>query len=302
MIKWRSSTARSKRASSCDVYPPLCEQTARHLFHSVSPSPSPSTPKLATLRVAVLDHLKELETRLSQLEPPLLQLRDEHRAGSTQAPETYLQRTRSGSFSASAIDEARARIRDSLEMLNRIRADVCFQLPDLPAMDFLPDFSLEDIRSHIPSFELPELDLHLSTVPFAPSRDDISLSFENFQSPLAYLPTLSNHLESLHEHLLSLQLPSSLSLHFPTLSPNGRISELIHKLHDPDLFTDPLKGPLDFLGDSRRPLESDDDLDTKCEAQIQHALIKSRNGEQLILYQDLPRRFQNDEYVISGYR
>lgn len=293
LLKRRPSTARSKRASTRDLRPPLCEQTA--LFHSTP------APKLAKLRVVVLDHLKDLETRLSQLEPPLRELRDKHHVASSQNLEVSLQRGRSDSFSASAIDEARVRISDSLEMLNRIRADVCSQLPDLPGLDFLPDFSLDDIRSHMPSFEFPELDLHLPST-FTPSCDDVSLNFE-LQSPLAYLPTLSNHLDSLHNHLSSLQLPSSLSLNFPTLSPNGLISELIHKLDDPDLLTDPLRTPLDFLGDSRRPSEIDEaDAESKCEAQIQQALIKSHNGDQLILFFDLPHRFRNDEFVISGYR
>ncbi|KAF8512391.1 hemolysin-III related-domain-containing protein [Gautieria morchelliformis] len=296
VLKRRPSTARSKRASTRDARSPVSDQAARHLFHPSSHL-SP-TPKLASLRVAVLDYLKDLENRLSQLEPPLHKLRDERNEGSHPQLAVSLQRARSGSFSASAIDEACARIRDGLEMLNRIRADVCSQLPDLPGLDILPDFTLDDVRSHIPSFEFPDLDLHLTS-----TLDDVALNFEKIQSPLSYLPTLSNHLESLHEHLLSLQLPSSLSITFPTSSLNGRVSELIHKLQDPDLFTDPLKGPLDFFGDSRRPFESaETETDSKCEAQIQYALIKSRNGKRLIRFQDLPHRFRNDEYVISGYR
>lgn len=290
----RHPSARSKRASARDLHSPVCEHTARHLF------PSPSTPKLAKLRAAVLDHLKDLETRLCQLEPPLLKLKDEGTAASSLHLGPPLRRARSGSFSASAIDEACARIRDGLEMLNRIRADVCSQLPDLSGLDFLPDFSLEEVCSHIPSFEIPDLDL--SSTSFTPSFDDVSHKFEN-QSNRSYLPTLSSHLESLHEHLRSLQLPASLSLNFPTLLPNGRISELIHKLQDPDLFTDPLQSPLDFLGDSRRPLEPDElETEVEREAQIRHALVKSCNGESLILYQDLPHRYRNDKYVVTRYR
>jgi len=283
------STARSKHTLAPD---PRCKQGALSLFH-----PSFSTPRLAKLRAAVLDHLLDLETRLCQLEHPLLKLKDEPRAGSSpllEAPQN--QRTRAGTFSASAIDEARAAILHGLEMLSRIRADVSSQLPDFSSLDFLPDFSLEDVRSHIPSFEIPELDLHLSSTP---SLEDASLNLEKIQSPLSYLPTLSNHLEGLHEHLLSLQLPASLSFNSPTLSHNGRISELIDKLKHPDLFTDPLKSPLDFLGDSRTPSEFNE---AENKAQVQLALSKSRNGERLIFFEDLPHRYRNDEYVTSGYR
>ena len=291
-LRRRPSTARSKRA----LRSPLCEQTS-------TPVPCSPRPNLAKLRVAVLDHLNDLESRLSQLESPLREMGDQHRSGtSSQSPQVPTQPARSPSLSA--IDDARVRINDGLDMLSKIRADVCSHLPGFD-FDFLPDLS--DVRSHIPSFEFPELDLHMSSKSFKPSLDDVSFNLDKFQSRLSYLPTLTNHLESLHEHVLSLQLPSSLSLNFATMSSNGIISDLLYKLQDPDLLTDPLKTPLDFLGDSRETSEiaQAQTIESQAalwESQIEHALIKSHHGDRLILFEDLPFRYHNDEFVRSGYR
>ncbi|KAF8510560.1 HlyIII-domain-containing protein [Hysterangium stoloniferum] len=261
-----------------------------HISTSDAPRPYPTLtspiPRLAKLRAAILDHLKDLETRLSQLESPLKEMWEECSVDRTlrspmAPPKEPKARLRTGSFSVGAIDDARARIRDGLEMLDRIRADVCSHLPELSGFDF----------------SLPELDLHL---PSTPSLED--LNFDNFQSPLSYLPTLTTHLDTLHEHLLSLQLPSSIKLNFPTPSPNGRISELLYKLQDPDLFTDPLKSPLDFLVESRKPPFDPAELEKQAASQIESALKKSLFGERLLLFQDLPHRYQNNEHVLSGYR
>jgi len=250
------------------------------------PALASPTPKLAKLRAVILDHLKDLETRLSQLESPLKEMWEERSVDrallSPMAPfKERKTRPRTESFSAGAIDDARARIRDGLEMLCRIRADVCSHLPELSGFDF----------------SLPEIDLYL---PSTPSLED--LNFDNFQSPLSYLPTLKSHLDTLHEHLLSLQLPSSIKLNFPAPSPNGRISELLYKLQDPDLFTDPLKSPLDFLAEGRRPPFDPAELERQTESQVESALEMSLFGERLILFQDLPDRYQNNEHVLSGYR
>lgn len=280
--KRRPSGPHLRPNSTRDSLSPICDGES-------SPSSTLPAPKLAKLRAVILDYLKELETKLAQVEPHLRELWEERLAlsrrnggspGDTSTSSLRpAMRPRSGSFSASAIAEARARILVGIDMLKRIRADVSSHLPELPLVTFekfFPDFT---------TIQLPEFEL--------PSAPHEMMAFEHLQ---AYLPTLRTHLESLHEHLRAVQLPSSLSIQFSTALVLGKFSELLNKLQDPDLLTDPLKGPRDFLGEGRRDKREVE------EEQIRRALETSAHGEKLIPYTSLPERYKNNDYVVTGYR
>ncbi|GJJ06150.1 hypothetical protein Clacol_000339 [Clathrus columnatus] len=253
-------------------------------------------PLLAKLRVAILEHLKDLETNLSQLDPYLIALceerdvssRDRSSRDSGEASTSRAHLRRRGSLSAAAIEETRARVRDVLDMLQRIRSDVYSYLPEMQTR--MP--SLDDMRSHIQ---------HL------PRKETFEkLMVDN--NPALYLPRLRSHLESLHDHIHSLKLPSSFSKTFPsfTIRPyNGIIADFLYKLQDPAILTDPLKTPLDVIGTlgESRPSEAElAELEHQFELQIKRALEESKDGRRLIPFEYVPRRYQYNHHVRTGYR
>jgi len=296
------------------------------------PPGSSSAAKVIKLRGVILEYLKELETRLAQFEAPLRELWEErvgvlrglegssangqvHEPTSTDQP-SVLSRPRSGSFSASAIVDARARIRVGLEMLTRIRADVSSHLPDLPhlprASSVMEHMHMPTLSSMSSRMQLPDFDLNLDFANFDFERPSLPHAYDmTVESLQAYIPTLQTHLESLQDHLRSVQLPSSLSMHFPTPAPNGKLAELLYKLRDPNLFTDPFKGPLDFLAHKHKGKgkemeggseEEAEEEQTGVPEQVRRALEKSANGERLICFSDLPMRYKNNNFVGTGYR
>ncbi|KAL7281654.1 hypothetical protein ACG7TL_004971 [Trametes sanguinea] len=243
------------------------------------------TPTLASLRLHVLTYLADLETRLSLLESPI----------STDAIKAKSETT---------LDEARAWARDGLEMLRKIREDVCAHLPDL-AFEHVPSVeqfvkthmpevpSLPDVRSHLPDMpdvvrsHLPEFDL--SNV--RSRLDDVRtrISDIDFHRPLHYVPTLSDSLQSLQAHLSSMEVAPSLYL--SSYAPSASLHTLLDKVLSSHL-----------VSEISSDLRSGEETLEKAALEIARAMKRSLNGSRLIQYVDLPEKWRNNPFVKGGYR
>ncbi|KAJ7739071.1 hemolysin-III related-domain-containing protein [Mycena maculata] len=244
-------------------------------------SPASPAQALASLRFLVLSYLADLEHRLNLFE-----------------------------FEAEWVDKAR-------DMLHAIRADVRAHLPDLgahlPDLDLhLPDFDI-DFKSHLPDIVHWDIQADLKSLVARWAELD-------FSRPLSYVPTLSAKLRSLHAELATrsfvhFEFPKTPSFDFdlrlesfladidaflaelprlprlPLPSPSSfslSLSDLPHALSNlslPDLILTPV------------PQEDDDEA-----AAVTRALRLSAHGARLIPYPDLPAAWQNNAYVLHGYR
>jgi adiponectin receptor len=159
---------------------------------------------LASLRFLILSYLADLETSLSQLESSFLD------------------------FGMAELLKAKGELtvavwaKIALEMLNNIRVDV---------RSYLPEFHFEDIsverfvKSHI--HELPDVTslnemcsvvVDFSLADMSARLEDVRVRFSDLDfQPLHNIPVLSNHLQSLHAHLTSIEVPSGIQFQ-PSLS------------------------------------------------------------------------------------
>lgn len=207
---------------------------------------------LAYLRVHVLTYLSDLEAHLSSLEPMFTAEGLKAKGEST-------------------VEEARMWVRESLDMLARIRADVVSHLPERHGSEFG-----EFIKSHMP--EVPPMQAVRSHL------RDIKMS--DLRPHLEYIPTLSEHLHSLQSHLTSYELPNALAESVGIMKPHATLQELI------DLSLAPK-----FVA----PPEGEDESE-KAAAETNRALKLSENGRCLIDYEDLPHAWKNNPFVTRGYR
>ncbi|PIL35811.1 hypothetical protein GSI_01471 [Ganoderma sinense ZZ0214-1] len=133
-----------------------------------------------------------------------------------------------------------------------------------------PDFNLSDVRSRL---------------------DDVRsrISDLDFNRPLNYVPTLSNRLQSLQEHLSSMELASSMYL--SSFAPSATLSALLDKVLSSHLVAD-------ISSDLQRGEESLE----QAALEIARAMKRSLNGSRLIQYVDLPEKWRNNPFVEGGYR
>ena len=239
----------------------------------------------ANIRLHVLSYLADLETRLALLESPISESL-KSKGGST-------------------VEEARIWAKTTLEMLNQIRTDVCSQLPELhletPFVEefvksHIPDVPrLDDVRAHLPAMpdavrsRLPDI-----TISDMRSRlEDVRSSFSDidFRRPLEYIPTLSEHLQSLQSHLASVDLPQSFCDSFTYLKPHASLSELLERVLSSDL-----------VAGMSSDIRGGEDMLEKADLETARAIRRSLNGSRLIHYVDLPEKWRNNRFVARGYR
>ncbi|KAI0085081.1 hemolysin-III related-domain-containing protein [Irpex rosettiformis] len=147
-------------------------------------------------------------------------------------------------------------------MLERIRADVSSHLPELHTSEAVGEF----VKSHM---HIGDMDL---------------------KRPQDYVPTLSQHLQALQSHLSSFELPHGLQESVPGLKPHATINELIDLALAPK-FVDPIAHRQDGQDSSK-----------KAEEEIVQALRLTKNGAQLIDYEELPDAWKSNAFVTQGYR
>ncbi|KAJ3808040.1 hemolysin-III related-domain-containing protein [Lentinula aff. lateritia] len=270
-----SLTIQTHRLQFCHPFPPSLEA----LDLSTSSSPARI---IASLRYLVLSYLAELEQRLALLESPNLE--KWHTKGEL------------------TIEEARQWARETLEMLESLRDDVCSHLPDIHLSDItvdnlkshLPDFpdvpSISDMRAHLPDVpSINDMRSHLPDLPdcISAKLDNVRTRFHDidFHTPLDYVPTLSERLKSLQSHLSMMELPIGLP------GSHSMLSDLVDSLLSSELVTDFLQ--------SATP---EDDVFETAAREVTRAVKRSFEGVHLISYHDLPEPWQNNSFVTQGYR
>ncbi|KAH9484973.1 hypothetical protein JR316_0001877 [Psilocybe cubensis] len=168
-------------------------------------------------------------------------------------------------------------------------AEMRSHLPDMPS---LPDMT--EMRSHMPSIpHMDEVRSHLSDM--CNKLDDVRTRFHeiDFQRPFSYIPTLSDHLENLHSHLSSLDMPSGIPT--PSFTPNTVLADLLQSLLNSDLVKDILNSTPEII------LEGEDMLE-RAAHEVAVAVKRSFEGVRLIKYSDLPYPWRNNPFVAHGYR
>jgi adiponectin receptor len=158
---------------------------------------------LASLRFLILSYLADLETSLSHLESSLADF------GLSELLKTKGERT------------VAVWAKVALDMLNNVRGEVRSYLPEF----HFADVSVERfVKSHIP--ELPDVAslnemcsvvVDFSLADMSSRLEDVQVRFSDLDfQPLCYIPIISDHLQSLHAHLTSIEVPSGID--FSTLT------------------------------------------------------------------------------------
>ncbi|KAF5370760.1 hypothetical protein D9758_002123 [Tetrapyrgos nigripes] len=263
-----SSIRRSPLLRFCKPLPPSLEPL------DLSSDPSPSR-TLASLRFLVLSYIADVERRLSTLESPDL--------------ESWILK---GELT---IEEARQRAKTTLEMLESLRDDVYFHLPEF----HLSDVSIENLRFHLPDLpdvpSIHEMRSHLPDMPdvlhdMRSKLDDVRTRFHDidFRKPIDFIPTLSERLQSLQTHISALELPSGLRAH------SNMLIDLVDSLLSSELVSDIFHSTPD-LAEGEEMLE-------RAAREVAHAVKRSFQGVRLIHYSDLPEQWRNNPFVTRGYR
>lgn len=264
--------------------PQPCHQLPRSV-EALDLSFTSHTPTLASLRHHVLSYLADLEDRLSLLESPI-------------SPDSLIAK------GGLTMEEARTWARDGLEMLRSIREDVCSHLPDLFTLHGIPSLegfvnahmpevpTLPGMRSHLP--DVPDVRSHLPNFKLSDVRsrlDDVRhrISDIDFNSPLNFVPTLSDRLQALQAHLSTMEQVSSTYL--ASIAPNANLSTLLDTVLSSHLVSD-------ITSDIR----SGEETLEKAALEIARAMKRSVNGSRLIQYVDLPEKWRNNHFVKGGYR
>ncbi|KAK0455471.1 hemolysin-III related-domain-containing protein [Desarmillaria tabescens] len=241
-------------------------------------SPNSPTQAMASLRFLVLSYLAELETRLSQLESP------DFEAWKVKGEV--------------AMEDANQWVSNTLELLDSIRTDVSFHLPDIHALSVdsltshFPD--VPNIRSHLP--DMSDMHVHLPDFSLSDMRaklEDIRARFHDidFDRPVNYLPTLLEHLHDLTLRLSSKELPSGFDIGLAALS--SRLTDFLDSILSSNLVASVphMKDGEDLMG--RAAMEV---------VEVARAIKHSFEGVHLIQYSDLPRKWRNNPFVTRGYR
>jgi hypothetical protein len=108
-----------------------------------------------------------------------------------------------------------------------------------------------------------------------------------FQAPLDYIPVLTEHLDSLHTHLSSSEINSTI----PSVTPLLVLNEMLDKIATSELYHN--------LKSSEKAVE---DMFEKATHDAKVAVQRSLNGSKLIQYVDLPKEWRNNPFVHRGYR
>ncbi|THV06749.1 HlyIII-domain-containing protein [Dendrothele bispora CBS 962.96] len=264
----------SPRLHFCKPLPPSLE--ALDLSSDSNPSRT-----LASLRFLVLSYIADVERRLSTLESPDL--------------ESWITK---GEFT---IEEARQSAKTTLDMLQSLRDDVCYNLPDLHLSDIsietlrshlphLPDVpSINEVRSHLP--DMPDVLHHFPDLQDMRSKlDDVRTRFHemDFHKPLDFIPTLSERLQSLQFHLSAMEMSSGLRNH------SSMLFDLVDSLLSSELVSDILHSAPDLV--------EGEDMFERAAREVTHAVKRSLQGVRLISYSDLPEQWRNNPFVTRGYR
>lgn len=222
----------------------------------------------------------------------------------------------------------------AFDLLSTIRTEVCSYLPDTVDLNnYFVDFPFpiphsETMHAKREAFKhrLSELGTNLQL--HVPSRQGISDRFEQMStdaqaalrskwsdltpdggfafagsgaanSAISYVPRLKEHLTSLQEHMQD--LPFRVPPAFAHLQIGGDPAA-VHAV--PKTVTDLLADLLqeDTEEAIQADMEKEKAVVESTHAEVARALEKSESGRRLIEYEDLPRKWRNNQHVRYGYR
>lgn len=194
---------------------------------------------LASLRFLVLSYLADIEHRLTQFEFQFdfdfdLDLDFESKSKALEAWKLH------------KFQEAKARARTGIEMLERIRADVCSHFPELPMTSSLE--GLANFKSCLPGASA-------MSIPEVPSLEDMRSNLPDIRSHLPDIPTLPDMSfpESVRAHLPDKSLSETVRAHLPEMTIHMHMPTL------PDFqIRDFQTGMDDVLSDMRHKLSEID--------------------------------------------
>jgi len=282
------SRLNKRRFSTTDTGRRRDAQACQHLGKSLDAldlSTASAKETLASLRFLILSYLADLEASLSQLESSV------------------------SDFGLAELLKAKGELKVrmwakvGLEMLDNIRTDVRSHLPEF----HLADVSVESVRSHFPDLpdgaslnemrsRLPDMDDFRARLPdfsladMSARLDDARARFSELDfQPLHYIPVLSDHLESLHAHLSSLELPSGINI--PSLPSNSTLSNFVDALL-----------PSELVAELKEDVDEVEDLLDLAAQEVRDAVKRSFEGSRLIQYCDLPHKWRNNPFITRGYR
>ncbi|KAG8934751.1 hypothetical protein FRC02_009332 [Tulasnella sp. 418] len=256
---------------------PLCKSHSTHsnsdeklLSPSLASLDLPITSfSLPNFREVALSYISDMEQRLMSLDPKASQ--------------------------ELALEEIASFMKEGMTLLERLKDEFGAHLPDFDFDEiFSFDHALADVRSKFSEFDfpdvrarLPDFDFHLFSrvsVSFDEARQRLShldLSIPSIPVPQSYILALRSRLSSLHDRISDLSLNSQ-NLTLSSMGTPGRM--LAELLGDDDDDTNDGK-ILDLHG-----------------RDLARALASSCNGAKLIIYEVLPQKWRNNEFVHTGYR
>lgn len=218
----------------------------------------------------------------------------------------------------------------AFELLSTIRTEVCSYLPDVADLNFdfpFPDSETMHAKREAFKHRLSELGTNLQSHVPSPGAhwQSVSDKFEQmstdaqnalrsrlsdltpdgfaFASPsgaassaMSYVPRLKAHLASLQAHMQDLPfrgVPSAPAFGDPVT---------VHAV--PKIVTDLLADLLqeDTEEAIQADMEKEKAVVESTHAEVARALEKSGGGRRLIGYEDLPRKWRNNQHVRNGYR
>jgi adiponectin receptor len=296
-----------RRSKSTVAAPQRCHYPLAISVEALDLSTLSPAQAVASIRLLVLSHLAELEARLAQHASDSVDfgLKEKLRTGReltkdeikqwAQVAFNMLESIRDGVHShlpesclpAMSVETFKSRLPD-VPALTIITHLLDIHLPDLPDLRNLPSFAqhakstaIRDVRSHLPDFNFVDLRSKLEDVR---SR----IHDLEFDKPLYYIPVLWERLETLHAHLLAIEMPHAFGL---TLSgPGAKQSD------DCDTRSDP--GSL-LLSEA---VKAGEEAICNATVQLAEALKRSFHGTRLIQFVDLPDEWKDCPFIHDGYR
>lgn len=243
------------------------------------------TPALASLRILVLTHLAELENHIcNEFSVPQI-IKDKGEV---------------------TVAEAKVLAKDALEMLRGIRDEVKSHLPELPfdaaaveelLQRYMHDFpGMDSVREHMPELAtirsrlLPESPLPDMRTCFREVRSYLPDISADMHQPLTYLPTLSTRLQSLHNHLSSVQSESK--YHLPSIPSYTAVSHMLDSMTNATFFAERLQLSASNLENPMKGVAQE----------AARTINQSLGGSRLVSYVDLPHAWRNNHFVLGGYR
>ncbi|EJT97392.1 HlyIII-domain-containing protein [Dacryopinax primogenitus] len=283
-----SSSSADEGSYSFTAHPPSTMASAS------APDPPSLTALLLSLRVMLLSHLADVESRIANFDASSLPklfggspsdiLENSPAAEDNIGQDGALRKSRRMSRTASE---------EISTLLESIRADVARHLPALD-IDFelpsLPDFDLPTLPAlHLPESLFDTIRAHSPSLPsnFIPSLKHRLQSLASLAATPPQLQTLLSYAEKVPLAMDEFESSSEEEL-LSKREGRAKGEEGVSATSDEEDVHEQV--PL-IVGGSKTT-----------RAEVRRALVRSINGDRLIRFEDLPHKWKNNEFIHTGYR